>query len=294
MNSPPDLFEDMFPDDPKPQPPPNETTPDLTKSPQVAIPPNNRILFYDFETVPDEDRFPRPTPPESDHPFSAPDAIAMTVEKIKKAIIPKATLDHLDAMEDCENQREKPRAGVLDAIVSRRNSITGAEETWRKDCSVSPFKCKIVALGYSFGPVGEIQAMLARKPEDEVEILRFYWKIVNGRRRCGYNVVAFDDLVAIARSCILGIEPTMHLDRRKYNNRQVIDIQTMLFPNQSASKCKEVAEALGLDVPAGDSSGADVHEWVEQGHWQMLSDYVKSDVHVERSLYYLLSNFMES
>lgn len=271
---------------------PTETT--VATKPPV---PANAVMVYDFETVPDESRFPRPKldPTASSVPTLDVEqffTVCKTVTEISKYLAknPLST-EQYDALLVVEQRAEKPRKGVFDEIESCKAAATSAFDDWKKDCSTNPLKARIVAFGWALGN-GEIESMTATDDSEERLICEKFWSLVGtGRRRCGYNITGFDDMLIGIRSILLGVEPSMKLARKKYGNHQAIDLMTLLFPNSTAQKLKDVCVALGIVIPAGaDMDGSKVFDLFSAGMMGEIAAYVRSDVSVERELMWRLQS----
>jgi len=251
-------------------------------------------LFYDFETVPDESRFPRPVAIEREDAADVDlnDLVRGNLPEIKKRIDDGLSIGQLNALIAIENQSKKPRKGVLDAAESAMSAGDDEIAAWRKECSVNPFKARICAFGWT--QRGDaVHSMTSRTDDEERAILEQFWNLVGrAHRRCGYNILGFDDALAVARSIILDVTPSQRLDRRKYGNREAIDLMTALFPSGSAQKCKDVCKALGIQIPAGDMDGSQVFDLYEAEKMQEIADYVMSDVVIERELHDRLVDFI--
>lgn len=261
--------------------------------------PQGSVFVFDLETVPDESRFPRPVPVEKvKRPPAAVDLVkllTLTVPAIK-AKIPTLSEDQLVKLADLENGMAKPRSGVTDAI-SNQIAIDNADDhaatmmEWRK-LSFNPFGCRIVALGIRSAK--HHVTMLAKTDDEEREVLRVIWQhITKFKVRCGYNIRAFDDAVLIFRSMLLGIDASSRLSRKKFGDRESIDLMTSLFPAGPAQKLKEVCRMIGIVPPAGyEMSGDKVFDLVESGDWAGIAAYVESDAVIEFELYRRLSDYV--
>jgi len=246
------------------------------------------ILTFDFETVPDESRFPRPE-------AIVVDEIARDVAEIIKGSVSSVT-DTISALSDdqlkelhaVESESTKPRKGVFDAIAKEQKARVDVFANWLKGCSTSPLKARTCAFGFAVGD-NDPASIIATNDDEERELLKSFWKLITHCEiRCGFNIHAFDDPLAMFRSITLGINPPRPLSRKKYNNREAIDLQQRLFPLGlgSAEKCKTVALALGIHVPAGiDMDGSHVFPLYEAGMYDDIAAYFKSDVIVEREIY---------
>lgn len=250
----------------------------------ITIQTGDGILFYDLETVPDESRFPRPKEHEPTGAVIDFGAAATWGVGDFKPVCQSSTDEQLADLENWEREG-KSRKGVLDLIKSTRDGRTAAFSTWMKKCSVSPIRCRIVALGYAIGD-GEPTSITATNDDEERQLLTAFWGLVDGDRiRSGYNILGFDDVVVGMRSIILGVTPSRRLDRRRFNNSEAIDVMLRLYPSGQAEPCKDVCRALGIEIPAGDVDGSHVFRFFEAGMMGEIADYVRSDVAIERELF---------
>ena len=276
------------------------------KAKNVSV--DRSMFFFDFETIPDESRFPRPV--LEDVPVREPipdrldidlqDLLGGTIPSIKKVVEQGLSDKQLSELKTIE-VASKNRKGVVDAIwaalgadestiadVSKRN--TEAFETWRKEGSVNPLKARIVAFGWAFMD-GEVQSLTARNDDEERIILEQFWTLIKQtRRRCGYNIFHFDDLLAAIRSLLLGVPIPKPLDRKRYGNQTAVDLMIALFPSGKPQKCKDVATLLGINPPAGDVDGSQVFDMFYGDQLDAIGEYVRSDVSVERDMYLLLAD----
>lgn len=258
------------------------------------------IFVYDLETVPDESRFPRPVRVEKvkrpDLPgISLAKLVTLTVPAIKSQI-PKLSEEQLTSLHESESNSKKPRVGVLDAIDSQIVADNADDHEiammeWRKH-SFNPFANKIVALGIEAR--GHSVTMIAKNESEERELIRVLWEhIANYETRCGYNITAFDDAVLIFRSMLLGIDAPRKIARKKFSNRESIDLMLAMFPVSTPRKLKEVCKELGIVPLAGyEMSGDQVFDLVEAGDWDGIAKYVHSDAVIEFELYRRLNEYM--
>ena len=136
-------------------------------APAIATSQPDGILFYDFETVPDESRFPRPTDVDpSATTMPDLDVVALfrinaTVEKFKGALEqhPLAVAQY-EALIAYETATAKPRDGVLKLCRSKIVEKTSVLSDWCKEHSVNPMKARICAFGWAIGN-GPVQSMTA-------------------------------------------------------------------------------------------------------------------------------------
>ena len=246
-------------------------------------------FVFDLETVPDETRSPKPEAkaPEPRPPFACDLAELLTkpIANIKPALtrLSEAQLQQLASIE----AGGKNRATLLSAINDEVQLLTGCDmsavDEWRR-LSFNPFGCRIVALGVA--TPSAVYAEVARNLQEERALLVKLWGFISAcKTRVGYNINAFDDAVIIARSIMLGVETQTPLDRRKFGNREAIDLMTALFPAGQPMKLKELCRLLQIVPPAGyEMSGDKVLDFVEAGDYDTVLKYVHSDAIIEREL----------
>lgn len=255
-------------------------------------------FVFDLETVPDETRSPKPEAkqPEPRPPVSCdlPDLLTKPIANIKPMLarLAEPQLRDLATIE----ASGKNRATLLSAINDEIGLLTGCDmsavEEWRR-LSFNPFGCRIVAVGVA--QKNAVFAEVARNLDEERVLLRKLWGFINTcPTRIGYNINAFDDAVIIARSIMLGLEaPSVTLDRRKFGNRQSIDLMTALFPTGQPMKLKELCRLLQIVPPAGyEMSGDKVLDYVEAGDYATVLNYVHSDAIIERELFQKVQDFV--
>ena len=269
-------------------------------------------VFFDLETVPDESRMdcfgldPIPTPREQTQTDQLPDPIVLVtgkVDEIKKKLDglwpPEAWLA---AAVSAENSLEKPRKGVVDALLSlaeekgnESNEITRAVAERNKLLSVTPEFNRIVAIGYSVGVsagetdaqvVGETYAINGKEyVREEADLLEVLWNLLeNASIVVGYNIAGFDLPTLFVRSALLGVKPTRRFDMRPWGG-EVVDLMQARYPKGPSRKLKELARVYGFAVPAGDVDGSQVLGMWKSGQFNQIAAYVRSDVEVSRRLY---------
>ncbi|MBR9800283.1 hypothetical protein GYB59_00655 [bacterium] len=251
-------------------------------------------LFFDLETVPDFSRKqhfgfdPLPELPEFVTPEeSIEDVLKGSIPKIKEAL-QAAPGEWIDELTAAEQDREKPRKGVIDAamgVFKERETIADAEGAQNKKMSVTPEFCRIVAFGFAIGDE-EPEAMIADTIDKERAILIAFWDLAKNLKSplVGYNILGFDLPVIFVRSCLLGVEPTRRFDLRPWGN-DVYDLMKKRFAGGGSMKMKDLAGHYQIPVPAGDFDGSQVLQAVEDGLWDEITTYVKSDVVVAQKLY---------
>jgi len=257
--------------------------PEFKMTPAGNLRGGGSLFVYDLETVPDESRYPRPEKKKIKPQKLNMDAVAKTVGTIKDTLKEGITPEQAEEVLLSERDRDKPRSGAIDALESYIARGDQEMQAWHK-LSVSPWHCRIVAMGTLHYMESEPESWIAKTHEDECDLLRAFWIQQEEGRRAGYNILGFDDLVITARSMILGINPGKAIDLRKYNNKQAVDLMTMMFPGGNAMKLKSLCYAIGIIPPAGNIDGSQVLEMVDDGRWDDLRMYVESDVMVEMDL----------
>lgn len=268
-------------------------------------------LFCDIETVPDEERLESfdlpPLPPipgvtgESELPEPA-ELITGTAESIKTALnklgaVPDEWLDKLVTAE----ATLKNRSGVLESIDKARkvkNDILKLHEERLKLLSTTPEYCQIAALGWAVGDSDIFSCVLGLTHQSEHEILSAFWKLAESHSPViAYCGLTFDLPVILARSAMLGVQPTRTFDLRPFS-KDVFDPYIGRFgsrgntDSRKPGKLKVLAKVYGIDAPAGDVDGSRVHELMKtpEGR-EAVGKYVKSDVHVLREFYHRLQGY---
>ncbi len=276
------------------------------------------VLFFDIETIPDEsrlDQFNLPPLPELPPERSSAECgdpaewlrlpLDALGDRIKREQPEAAFLELLWAE---EARAPKPRAGVADrchrAIAARRE-IANAEEDRRKLLATTPEFCRIVALGTgewwstdSRSTHGFIATNANNETDDSSEraLLQSFWaKARTARQIGGYNVLAFDLPVILARSILLEVEPTRKFDFAKPWG-QVVDLMKSRYGNAGfgkPAKLKNLARCYGLAPLAEGCDGSQVEALYRSGFegLEKLADYVQSDVDLCLRLYSLWTGY---
>lgn len=269
--------------------------------------PQRRCLYIDIETVPDESRlelFGLPPLPEvqAETPRDGCPAVASviggTIDQIAETLR-RVNPDGnwLSELMTAESHREKPRAGVRQAIeklLSERREIAGAADERRKLLSVTPEFCRVVALGWAVG--GDRSESLTwgenaeHSARSEAVLLNEFWRLAGLYSPIvGYNVAGFDLPVLFTRSSLHGISPTKLIDLRPWG-QDVVDLMALRYAKSKAAKLKDLAKWMGIAVPADGVDGSQVHQlWQENP--AKLGEYVRSDVEVTRALHEKFSGY---
>ena len=260
-----------------------------------------RWFVYDLETIPDETRFPKPERP--DKPVREP--VTVDLDELQGQTVPGITRrlsalseDQLRHLLQMEQDAKKPRSGVVTAI-EKELQIFDVETQWRQDVeqwrklSFDPFRLRVVALGIETSS-GERTTMIAETIDEERDLLQTFWDhAAIYDQRVGYNINAFDDVVIVARSMILGVDASRLLEIGKFSRGQSIDLMRMIFPDRPM-KLKELCQCLGIVPDAGyEMSGDKVLDLVEAGDWDGVAAYVASDAKIEAELFRLASDYIK-
>jgi hypothetical protein len=277
-------------------------------------------IYFDLETVPDESRLdsfgldPVPPVPEA-IPFGQlpdpPTIVAGTADDVKARLaeIGFANSAWL-AMVSIAERAGKNRKGVHDEIKKAhqfRDEAIGAHDDRIKLLSTTPEYCKICAIGVAIGNE-EVRSFVindrnpvANKDVHEISerdiILSFWNRITSCSPLIGFNIASFDIPVILARSAILGIQPSRQLDLSPWGS-DVCDLYLKRFgPRGNTSrerpgKLKELCRLYGISVPAGDCDGSQVFELMKTPEGRVkCGEYVRSDVHVLREFHRKLAGY---
>jgi len=278
-----------------------ESQEDEPIDPPEEAQPRGRWFVYDLETIPDETRFPKPERP--DKPVREP--VTVDLDELQGQTVPGITRrlsalseDQLRHLLQMEQDAKKPRSGVVTA-VEKELQIFDVETQWQQDVeqwrklSFDPFRLRVVALGIETSS-GERTTMIAKTIDEERDLLQAFWDhAAIYDQRVGYNINAFDDVVIVARSMILGVDASRLLEIGKFSRGQSIDLMRMIFPDKPM-KLKELCQCLGIVPDAGyEMSGDKVLDLVEAGDWDGVAAYAASDAKIEAELFRLASDYIK-
>lgn len=204
------------------------------------------------------------------------------------------SLEWLASIETLEGLREKPRAGMFDLLNEKRQPFVAAStatEDRIKLLSVTPMYCQIAAIGMA---IGDAEPVVNCCPHvaDERSALQTLWTVIAKHRPIvGFNVREFDLAVILLRSAILGVIPSVLLDRRKYGSRDIVDLMQELYGDRCPKGfgLKPTCQMLGLIPPpepgASVPDGSQVYQLVSQNKWDELAAYCASDVRLTQLLH---------
>ncbi|MCY2963521.1 MAG: hypothetical protein NT069_07700 [Planctomycetota bacterium] len=271
-------------------------------------------LFFDFETVPDEDRMeffglaeiPEFTEkPDADCP-PVEEACEWTVQAIESFVErenPEFTW--LNRMVEAEQARgsggpadkRKPRSGVFDSLkksLKAREANLSAHAKRRKDMSVSPEMCRVVAVGWAIGATTPRSLVIgdrcnefsAGQPITEKQIIEVCWNLIaRFSPIVGFNVISFDMNVLRARSIVLGVNPLKILSDSPFQNRDVVDLAVKRFGKGiPAVGLKQLCKLYGVAVKRPDLDGGQVERMLAEDPGELRA-YVESDIWATRDLF---------
>jgi predicted PolB exonuclease-like 3'-5' exonuclease len=161
-----------------------------------------------------------------------------------------------------------------------------AEQTSR--AALYPWTARIVAVGIIDGDQVE-HVLTAADEAEEAALLRQVWQLALDHKEglvasiIGYNHLAYDLPVLLARSALLGVKaPPVSLD--KYRT-PCVDLMLRLTWNGAiqARSLKWFARRFGL--PVDDTiSGSDIAGLYAAGDWTGIKSHVLSDIRLTRAL----------
>jgi hypothetical protein len=140
-----------------------------------------------------------------------------------------------------------------------------------------------VAIGFDEStPASQLEPTVYTMPLGEPEeraMLREFWAKVGDRPLLGFNCLSFDVPVLPRRSLYLGVE-ARPFSLSKYKHPGILDLMQHLsfdglLPYRSLSF---YAKRFRLDVPADDTSGADIGRLVAAGDWAAVAHHCRVDV----------------
>lgn len=277
---------------------------DDVELPQIVVPKDrpesslhrrdiSRFLFVDIETIPDWDRLhtfdlevpgaPRKRTPAGECP-DVQTFLGKTLDAIKaelRAIWPDS--DWLVKLMDAESKKDKPRAGVREAVNSllkEMDADLNAEAAFNKKLSTNPLYNKIVALGLGRGesdPIGTV--------DEEVSMLNEFWECAAiSNPLVGFNCNHFDFRTILIRSMLLGVRPSRKLDIKPWSD-SCLDLMIVLFGGPvPGMNLKAVARMYGMKIREEGVDGSQVSRLYAEDP-QKLRRYVASDVELTRDLF---------
>lgn len=251
---------------------------------------------YDLETIPDESRFPRPEKKEIvARSFNYVDALK-TEATITAEIQAGITPDQARELLEMENDRSKPRQGVVKKLQAAENSSGDDElDQWKK-LALDPLGCRIVAVGVCYHS-GVVEVMTAKNLREEFDLLVHLFEVIGQGTRTGYNIAAFDDPVIMTRAMMLRVPVSKQIHVSRWGGKNSVDIMQKLFPGGTGGgsvshRLKNILPMFGIQPPAGDVDGSHVLDMVDGGQWEELERYVASDAWSEMQLFKVMQSVL--
>lgn len=271
------------------------------------------IIFFDIETVPDEERMASfdlpelPPIPEYSDPSELPNhvellkaTVAEIVEKLKSIVAPKSYLEMLVGIEKAGKNRD----GVYKAIAAA-GDVRGSVEKLHADriklLSTTPEYCKIVSMAVCRGDEKVTCSVVGQSNSEglvtEEWLLRFYWDaLLTCPKIAGYNIAGFDLPVIYFRSALLGVRPSKKIDATPWKD-QVLDLYRLRFPGKDSrpaegtGRLKQQAALCGIPIPAGETDGGAVYELWKAKKLDEINAYNVSDVEITRAYWRKFKGF---
>lgn len=168
-----------------------------------------------------------------------------------------------------------------------RASIEEKKAAQLDKCGLDWNVARIVCVGYQNG--GTAGAFIAKNEVEETAVLRRVWDFWANYTFVGFRLRTFDLPLLIQRSRYLGVPyPRIGLARfgpvkfrDLYDELTFNDTQdTFAMRRTLTSFCKR----FGLNVPADDSTGADIAGLVREGRWDEVAAHCLADVAKTRAL----------
>lgn len=261
------------------------------------------VFYFDLETVPDYERAdlfdlePIPEPAKRttlDQCPAVDEVVKGTLEEFKVTVTKLNPVDEfLTLIDATEKASKKPRKGIFDLTAGIRNQDADRESlivAQRKQMSVTPEFCKIVALGWAAGESQVNSMVVGVDGVDEERLLHEFWDYVRSAKSiCGFNILNFDLPVIFIRSILLDVAPSRQFDTKPWGT-DIIDLMQKRFPRSGAMGLKRIAKLMGVDVPAGDVDGSQVEKlWMEDP--AKVGEYVRSDIEITREIHRKYSGY---
>jgi hypothetical protein len=148
---------------------------------------------------------------------------------------------------------------------------------------------RIVALGLWHDGMDEPAVLVCKGEDEERYALGQLWDLVRIEPRprlIGYNLCHFDLPLALRRSLYLGIDAPQ-IETSKYRHPDVDDLELILSFNgdQKMRGLQFYRKRFGLDVPADESTGADVARLYAEGKFDEIAEHCRCDVLTTKALY---------
>lgn len=140
---------------------------------------------------------------------------------------------------------------------------------------------RIVAIGFTMPDDRPDEMLLVRDTQDEEDALLIFWNAwqMPGVVPVGFRCASFDLPTLIQRSRILDVS-VPRIDLKKWGSADFHDLALLLNHNGMAfgHSLNFYCKRFGLDVPADETTGADVAAMVAYGYWDAIGAHCAADV----------------
>lgn len=173
--------------------------------------------------------------------------------------------------------------------------ILKKKEAQFAQCSLDPYSGRIVAGGWWADDDDQPTVVCASNTTTEIALLtqmagviRDPMSVFAPRRVIGFRIISFDLPWLVTRARLLGVD-FPNLDTRKYGNRDVTDLHSLLtfdgnIPEGAFRRTlHNLSRRFGLEVSDA-STGADIAQLVREGDWAAVAAHCESDVRLTHAL----------
>lgn len=197
------------------------------------------------------------------------------------------------------------RREALKILYEKKKAKKGKKEEY----DVADFEQYLLGTSFdgSFGRIlciafaiddGEVECL--NGSEDEAEMLREFWRIVDsisnptgngqwtdyGIQFIGHNVMDFDLRFIYQRSIVNRVKPTINLNFARYRDYPIYDtMREWTKWSMSSIGLEHIALALGIPTPKDGIDGSQVFDFFKKGKVKEICEYCKRDVEATRAVY---------
>lgn len=260
-------------------------------------------LYFDIETIPSEEGCcpAKPVPLEVSPNLPGEGVLNGTLKDVEVLLANVIGTAEWRSKLLIAEELGKNRTGAkkaIQAVPVVEEQYQQAIEDWCKKASTTPEYLKIIGFGWRVGN-GEIFSMVDGSDGDtEIDILRCFWNLAALHRPLiGYNCRSFDIPAILIRSAFCGVtDCCFPIDRRKYGNREMLDLFELRFDGTAADcgtgkrSMKEWAAMCGI-VPKSDLHGGLVYDTYRSDP-DKIHEYVQSDIYVVSRLHKRFQNLL--
>ena len=136
---------------------------------------------------------------------------------------------------------------------------------------------------------GEVRACTAKTLEDEAALLHNFFLAIPKVGMCrfiGHYISGFDLRFIMCRAIILGVRvPAMWPRDPKPWDQQVFDTMTAWAGAKGTISLDRLCEALGIESPKGELTGAGVAQAWQDGRFDEIAQYNRRDVEAVREVF---------